>query len=556
MPIRRLCVIILLVPALLWATPVDFDSQDFDKVAELIGPQSDKLAMVHAANQGLSVLPDHWMVAPNALDLSPCEPIYGAVQRRRSIPLQPYSMLQLSDPSYPPRKKSDAWKGLSESGRKTEALRLQKLQSDCSAKFSESWKSLSFTSMDLDRVLGLAQSNCASKEDCISRMYLEAADSLARHSDQNAELIDAIGSAKALAKSQSALRTSGLLLHWQDHRATFVGTDRPEQWPDVDLRAGDLVLQLDAKPFTGRPDQLMELLQTNAKFISLDTFRPSDLRFRTIQWPTRRLAEEEVSLLRWQDSRLLLITIHSFRFGNEFPATIIENRYGALIRNSEPGRLLLDLRSNVGGPLDSAKDCVELFLDPEILYATVAGDKPDKLRTTSIPLVNQDLPLVVLIDANTSGTAELMAAALRDYRNAILIGFPTAGNGAITQQKPLPGTGSQYILRQTLGYLKMGAGYSLSEPLPPDFAFHSETGTLVPLRSSESARPASDTAGPAGPNTGAGNNGKVSVGSSQRRNSYLQLLQKNLKNLRYNSEQPGSPLLQLGIQSLQILVQK
>lgn len=66
-----------------------------------------------------------------------------------------------------------------------------------------------------------------------------------------------------------------------------------------------------------------------------------------------------------------------------------------------------------------------------------------------------DLPLVVLIDAETASAAEVLAAALRDNQRAVLVGVPTFGKG--TLQFPLKLTSSGSV-RVTIARLVAPSG--------------------------------------------------------------------------------------------------
>jgi carboxyl-terminal processing protease len=93
--------------------------------------------------------------------------------------------------------------------------------------------------------------------------------------------------------------------------------------------------------------------------------------------------------------------------------------------------VVLDLRSNPGGFVDSAQNIVSDFVS----HGVVAYEKqPDK---TLVPLAVLDgkqvvhVPVAVLVDADSASAAEITAAALRDDGHAVLVGTRTYGKGSM-----------------------------------------------------------------------------------------------------------------------------
>jgi Peptidase family S41 len=96
--------------------------------------------------------------------------------------------------------------------------------------------------------------------------------------------------------------------------------------------------------------------------------------------------------------------------------------------------LVLDLRGNTGGLFPAAVKTAEKFLPAGIIVTAVGQhDEANKVYTAPAGAAVTDLPMVVLVDADTASAAEVLAVALRDNQRAKLIGTPTFGKG--TMQK-------------------------------------------------------------------------------------------------------------------------
>ena len=100
--------------------------------------------------------------------------------------------------------------------------------------------------------------------------------------------------------------------------------------------------------------------------------------------------------------------------------------------------LVLDLRDNPGGALDSAVQVCGFFLKPASVVLTMRGRAvPERTyRTEPAPLA-VTTPLVVLVNRRTVSAAELVAAALQDHDRAIIAGEPTFGKGVVESVMPL-----------------------------------------------------------------------------------------------------------------------
>lgn len=119
--------------------------------------------------------------------------------------------------------------------------------------------------------------------------------------------------------------------------------------------------------------------------------------------------------------------------------------------------LILDLRNNPGGLLNSAVEIADFFLpEGKIIVST-------KSRRSSQDLVfkshnspgHLDYPLVILINEGSASGSEIVAGALRDNKRAVLLGTKTFGKGSVQTVIPLS-DGSAVRLTTSKYYLSAG----------------------------------------------------------------------------------------------------
>jgi len=100
--------------------------------------------------------------------------------------------------------------------------------------------------------------------------------------------------------------------------------------------------------------------------------------------------------------------------------------------------IVLDLRNNPGGLLDSAVDITELFLDSKhlkynglVVYTKGRIPSSDIKATATGEDMLKGIPIVVLINEGTASAAEIVAGALQDQNRATLVGQKTFGKGSV-----------------------------------------------------------------------------------------------------------------------------
>ncbi len=100
--------------------------------------------------------------------------------------------------------------------------------------------------------------------------------------------------------------------------------------------------------------------------------------------------------------------------------------------------LILDLRNNPGGILDSAVEVSDLFLDEGIIV-TAAGRTPESQfrHDAEIGDIMDGGAVVVLVNGGSASASEIVAGALQDHGRALIIGTTTFGKGLVQTVMPL-----------------------------------------------------------------------------------------------------------------------
>jgi carboxyl-terminal processing protease len=130
--------------------------------------------------------------------------------------------------------------------------------------------------------------------------------------------------------------------------------------------------------------------------------------------------------------------------------------------------LILDLRHNAGGLLDSALEVASLFLLSGVNIVEIRGSLPEQNRvyTTSREGIWEKGFLLVLVDKGTASGAEIIAAALQDNKRALILGESTFGKASVQTVLPL----SEGALSLTTAHYFTPSGEDIEERgIIPDF---------------------------------------------------------------------------------------
>ncbi|WP_333653896.1 S41 family peptidase [Dissulfurispira sp.] len=100
--------------------------------------------------------------------------------------------------------------------------------------------------------------------------------------------------------------------------------------------------------------------------------------------------------------------------------------------------LIIDLRNDPGGLLNSAVEVTEQFLPPKKLVVYTKsknGEKTEYFTDGEKPYT--DIPMVVLVNQGSASASEIVAGALKDWNRAVIIGVQTFGKGSVQSLIPL-----------------------------------------------------------------------------------------------------------------------
>jgi carboxyl-terminal processing protease len=207
------------------------------------------------------------------------------------------------------------------------------------------------------------------------------------------------------------------------------------------LMADDVILEIDGEStvdmslveavlkIRGPKGSTVRLLiqhQDEAEAVEIDIVRA------TIELPSVALAMNE-------DFAHLRLTHFSRRTASEL-ATALQDMEQAKAKG-----IILDLRGNPGGILDSVVDVTSYFLNDSVVVKVVDNEGGETVLKTRAQEIVSELPVVVLVNGYSASGSEVLAGALQDYGRATVAGSQTFGKGSVNVPRELQDGSGIYI---------------------------------------------------------------------------------------------------------------
>jgi carboxyl-terminal processing protease len=194
---------------------------------------------------------------------------------------------------------------------------------------------------------------------------------------------------------------------------------------EADLRIGDRIVKVDGRSLAGRSlEEAQEMLLGPAGTrVVLTVQRDKQILSKVI-----KRQEVDFPSVRGQVLNNNIGFIQMFSFDTN-TAEEMDNCIRAIMKQQEVKGWIIDLRDNPGGFVLSALEVAGFFL-PEIAVTTLEENDKDTILEAWMQESQICEPVILLVDADTASAAEILAAALKDYDRALLVGENTYGKGS------------------------------------------------------------------------------------------------------------------------------
>ena len=228
------------------------------------------------------------------------------------------------------------------------------------------------------------------------------------------------------------------------------------------ILAGDKIVYVDGKKFIGKQvtneEAMHRLKGPQGSKVKIGVLRYGHVKLLTYTVTRGEIPTKTVTASYMLNSNTGYIKIKNFG-EKTYPEVLI-----ALANLQQQGfsNLVIDLRDNVGGLLQSAVQIANEFLPAKKLIVYTKGRRsPRQDYRSDGHGAYQTMPLVVLVNEGTASSAEIFSGAMQDNDRATIIGRRTFGKGLVQQQIPFP-DGS--MIRLTIARYYTPSGRCIQKP--------------------------------------------------------------------------------------------
>ena len=222
----------------------------------------------------------------------------------------------------------------------------------------------------------------------------------------------------------------GIYLSFGSAYPVITGTVPGSPAASAGLKSGDQIVKVGDKDIKGiTADQATALIQgPEGSQVTITILRGVETMTLTmtraeIQVPTVRTATV--------GNHVLYARIYQF-------ASNTSSEFSTALKSGLPGSvgMVLDLRGDPGGFISAADDVISQFVSSGETFETHGRSGVNRHQVGSLHGA-PNMPLVVLVDANSASAAEIVAGSLQVHKRAKLVGTTTYGKGSVQEDFPL-----------------------------------------------------------------------------------------------------------------------
>lgn len=194
------------------------------------------------------------------------------------------------------------------------------------------------------------------------------------------------------------------------------------------LEEGDIIKKVNGEDMTGKTSaDIADIIKKSSqKEVTIVVLRGDEEKEFTLERDIVELESVTIKTFEKNDKKIGYIYLSVFAANTEkqFKEKLAE------LEKENIDSLIIDVRSNTGGYLDSVKGISSMFLDKgKIIYQLDTKGIVEQIRDTSKE--SRSYPIVVLIDSVSASASEILAGALSESYGATLVGTASYGKGTV-----------------------------------------------------------------------------------------------------------------------------
>ena len=193
------------------------------------------------------------------------------------------------------------------------------------------------------------------------------------------------------------------------------------------IKKGDIIVEVDGENIKGKDSSyaISKMKGKKGTNVSISVMRKGNKKPITFNIKREVIHDNTVSY-KMLDNNIGYISVSAFE-------TVTKKQFKSAVdcleKKNEKG-LIIDLRDNGGGLLDTALDMLDQILPKKlVVYTKDKNGVAEEYYTKDDKEIK--IPIVILVNGNSASASEVFCGALRDYGKAKLLGTKTFGKGIV-----------------------------------------------------------------------------------------------------------------------------
>ncbi|MBI4359496.1 MAG: S41 family peptidase [Candidatus Jacksonbacteria bacterium] len=201
------------------------------------------------------------------------------------------------------------------------------------------------------------------------------------------------------------------------------------------LKPGNIILAIDSlnTAFMSLDEAVTRIRGPKGTMVLLTILSDDSDGTKEVSVKREEITVKTVQVEMVSEDNIAHIRVFSF---NEDTMRDFKQAVSSILKRKTSG-IILDLRSNPGGYLDSAVEMASYWIPEGVIVEERFSDGAKDAYNAVPPSRLQDIKTVVLVNEGSASASEIVAGALKDYGKAVIVGEQTFGKGSVQDYSPL-----------------------------------------------------------------------------------------------------------------------
>ena len=210
---------------------------------------------------------------------------------------------------------------------------------------------------------------------------------------------------------------------------------------EAGIRKQDVILSVDGRSIGGLSSEVAtgRIKGPAGTEVALEVLTPGSQDPRTVRVKREKIEVPVATgrIVEREGRRVGVVRLLGFSSGAH---GVLRRQIDDLLERGAEG-VVLDLRGNGGGLLSEAVLVSSVFIEDGKVVSVRGRHRPERTENAEGDAIDEDIPVVVLVDGGSASASEIVTGALRDRGRATVVGTNTFGKGLVQEVEDLSNGG-------------------------------------------------------------------------------------------------------------------